>query len=123
MYYKRRRGTKKFHRIWILRFRVRGTECRGEKHPRYLFRKRLSRRTKESVLVKEACSVIMHEATGCSYKDATEALQRTRIDVKPGEHKDANILQKSSTWLTTPYGRKMCKDKSGIVALQTPVYC
>lgn len=43
--------------------------------------------------------------------------------VKPGEHKDANILQKSSTWLTTPYGRKMCKDKNGIVALQTPVYC
>ncbi|KAH3741802.1 hypothetical protein DPMN_048530 [Dreissena polymorpha] len=86
----------KFHRIWILRLHVRGTDCRGEKHPRYLFRKReppfgneklksafkknkrlvVSSYT-ESVLVKEACSVIMQEATGCSYKEATEALQRT----------------------------------------------
>ncbi|KAH3796981.1 hypothetical protein DPMN_150557, partial [Dreissena polymorpha] len=39
--------------------------------------KRLVSSYTESVLVKEACSVIMHEATGCSYKEATEALQRT----------------------------------------------
>ncbi|KAH3892209.1 hypothetical protein DPMN_016323 [Dreissena polymorpha] len=62
----------------------------------YKKNKRLVSSYTESVLVKEACSVIMQE----------------QIDVKPGEHKDANILQKSSTWLTTPYGRKMCKDKS-----------
>ncbi|XP_052239075.1 uncharacterized protein LOC127850238 [Dreissena polymorpha] len=39
--------------------------------------KRLVSSYTESVLVKEACSVIMQEATGCSYKEATEALQRT----------------------------------------------
>ncbi|KAH3814065.1 hypothetical protein DPMN_142543 [Dreissena polymorpha] len=124
-----RRGTKKFHgygfcvftleALTVVEKNIQDTFSENGNHPlvklvaneklksAYKKNKRLVSSYTESVLVKEACSVIMQE----------------QIDVKPGEHKDANILQKSSTWLTTPYGRKMCKDKSGIVALQTPVYC